>query len=304
MLPDSIFVMATSSPSAFDAPTIRRNSDRASATYDASAVLQARIRQQLIERLAWIAFEPDVIVDLGCATGHAARALCERWPRARVIAVDIAPGMLREAAKQEGAARFERLCADALCLPLPDASVDLLFCNLMLQWCDDLDAVFAEIARVLRPRGLLTFTTFGPDTLIELRAAWREADDYTHVSPFADMHDIGDGLIRAGLVEPVLDVVRYTLTYPDVCALMRDLKAIGAQNATIGRPRGLTGRQRLRTVEQSYEQYRRDGRLPASYEVVFGQAWGAIEAPDTGPEGEYSIPVSAIRHRGSGRESP
>jgi malonyl-CoA O-methyltransferase len=281
-----------------DAAAVRVHFDRASATYDESAVLQTRVRQQLLERLEWIGFEPELVVDLGCGTGHAARALSQRWPAARVVAVDIAPGMLRAAARLEGASRFERICADALALPLPDASVDLLFSNLMLQWCDDADAVFAEIARVLRPRGLLTFTTFGPDTLMELREAWREADDFTHVSPFADMHDIGDGLVRAGLVEPVLDVLRYTLTYPDVRVLMRDLKAIGAQNATAGRPRGLTGRQRLRTVEQAYERHRRDGRLPASYEVVFGQAWGAL-APAGGlrDDGSHLIPVGAIGRR-------
>jgi len=281
-----------------DAGAVRRQFDRASASYDDSAVLQARVRQQLLDRLEWIAFEPDVVVDLGCGTGHAAQALAGRWPRAHVVAVDIAPGMLREAGRFDAGRQFERVCADALALPLPDASVDLVFCNLMLQWCDDLDGAFAEITRVLRPRGLLTFTTFGPDTLIELREAWREADDYTHVSPFADMHDIGDGLVRAGLVEPVLDVLRYTLTYPDVRALMQDLKAIGAQNATTGRPRGLTGKQKLRVVEQAYERHRREGLLPASYEVVFGQAWGATDRPDRGHDGEFAIPVSAIRRRG------
>ena len=115
------------------------------------------------------------------------------------------------------------------------------------------------------------------------------------------MHDIGDGLVRAGLVEPVLDVVRYTLTYPDVYSLMRDLKAIGARNATTGRPRGLTGRQTMRAVEQTYERHRHEGKLPASYEVVFGQAWGAIERSDAERDGEFAIPVSAIRRRG---ESP
>ena len=282
---------------ALDRSAIRNNFDGASANYDASAVLQARVREQLIERLDWIAFEPDTIIDLGCGTGHAACALGARWPKARVIAVDFSPGMLREAARRDDAARFERLCADALELPLPDASVDLLFSSLMLPWCDDLDAAFAEIARVLRPRGLLTFTTLGPDTLIELQEAWHEADDYTHVIPFADMHDIGDGLIRAGLAEPVLDVVRYTLTYPDVYSLMRDLKAIGARNATTGRPRGLTGKAALRAVEQNYERHRHDGKLPASYEVVFGQAWGPVERPDAERNGEFSIPVSAIRRR-------
>ena len=282
---------------ALDRSAIRDNFEKASASYDESAVLQARVRQQLIERLDWIAFEPDTVLDLGCGTGHAARALAARWPKARVIAVDFAPGMLREAARHDESARCERLCADALGLPLPDASVDLLYSNLMLPWCDDLDAAFSEIARVLRPRGLLTFTTLGPDTLIELHEAWHEADDYTHVIPFADMHNIGDGLIRAGLVEPVLDVVRYTLTYPDIYSLMRDLKAIGVRNATTRRPRGLTGRQTMRTVEQTYERHRHDGKLPASYEIVFGQAWGAVERPDAGHDGEFAVPVSAIRRR-------
>jgi len=282
---------------ALDRSAIRDNFDDAAANYDKSAVLQARVRQQLIERLDWIAFEPDTILDLGCGTGHAARALGARWPKARVIAVDFAPGMLREAARHDDAGRFERLCADALELPLPDASVDLLYSNLMLPWCDDLDTAFAEMARVLRPRGLLTFTTLGPDTLIELNESWHEADDYTHVIPFADMHDIGDGLIRAGLVEPVLDVVRYTLTYPDVYSLMRDLKAIGARNATTGRPRGLTGRQTMRTVEQTYERHRHEGKLPASYEVVFGQAWGAIARSDAERDGEFAVPIGAVGRR-------
>jgi malonyl-CoA O-methyltransferase len=280
-----------------DREAARRNADRASATYDAAAVLQARLRQQMIERLEWIAFTPEVVVDLGCGTGHAARALGVRWPQSRVIAIDSAPAMLAEAARQDGSGRCEYLGADALALPLPDASVDLVFSNVLLPWCDDPDAVFADVARVLRPRGLFTFSTFGPDTLIELREAWRAADDATHVIPFTDMHDIGDGLVRAGLVEPVLDVCRYTLTYPDVRSLMRDLKAIGAQNATAGRPRGLTGRGRLRAVEQAYENHREDGVLPATYEVIFGQAWGSTRQPGAEPDGEFAFPVGSIRRR-------
>jgi len=280
-----------------DRAAIRSHFDRASRTYDESAVLQQRVRQQMIDRLDWIAFEPETVVDLGCGTGLAALALAGRWPKARVIAVDFAPGMLRELARHDRDNRCERLCSDARSLPLADASVDLAFCNLMLPWCEDLDAVFTEIARVLRPRGLLSFTTFGPDTLVELRAAWQEADDATHVHPFTDMHDIGDGLIRAGLSEPVLDVSRFTLTYPDVGALMRDLKAIGSQNATSDRPRGLTGRSRMAAVEKAYEAYRSDGVLPATHEVVFGQAWGAIERPDQERDDEFAFPVSSLRRR-------
>jgi len=280
-----------------DIAAARRNADRARATYDEFAVLQARVRQQLIARLDWIAFAPDVVVDLGCGTGHGALALAARWPRARVIAVDASAGMLAEAAGHDPAARCERLRAEARALPLPDASVDLAFSNLMLQWCDDLDAVFAEVARVLRPRGLFTFTTLGPDTLVELREAWRAADAGLHVIPFADMHDIGDGLVRAGLAEPVMDVVRYTLTYPKLRALMQDLRATGAQNVMAARPRGLTGRARLAAVEQAYERHRRDGVLPASCEVVFGQAWGAVADQRPRDGGEVSIPLARIRRR-------
>lgn len=280
-----------------DATAARRNAGRASATYDEFAVLQARVRQQLVDRLDWIAFTPQTVVDLGCGTGHGALALAARWPGARVLAVDHAPAMLEQLARRDDDARCERLCADVRALPMPDASVDLVFCNLTLQWCDDLDAAFAEVERVLRPRGLFSFTTLGPDTLVELRDAWRAADDGEHVIPFTDMHDIGDGLVRAGLAEPVLDVVRYTLTYPDLRALMRDLKGMGAQNALAQRARGLTPRARLAAVEQAYERHRRDGSLPASCEVVFGQAWGAPESGRLRAGGEVVVPLARIRRR-------
>jgi len=280
-----------------DIAAARRNANRARATYDDFAVLQARVRQQLIARLDWIAFTPDVVVDLGCGTGHGALALAARWPGARVVAVDASPGMLEQAARHDPAGRCERLCAEARALPLPDASVDLVFSSLMLQWCDDLDAAFAEVARVLRSRGLFTFTTLGPDTLVELREAWRAADAGLHVIPFTDMHDIGDGLVRAGLVEPVMDVVRYTLTYPTLRALLQDLRATGAQNALAARSRGLTGRSRLAAVERAYERHRRDGVLPASCEVIFGQAWGAVADHRPRAGGEVTIPLARIQRR-------
>jgi malonyl-CoA O-methyltransferase len=281
-----------------DPEAVRRHADRASATYDGFAVLAARLRAQMIERLGWIAFEPDTVLDLGCGTGHAAIALASRWPKARVVALDFAPGMLRETGRHDQADRCERLLASAFAVPLPDASVDLVFSNLLLPWCADLDALFIEVARLLRPRGLFTFTTCGPDTLAELRDAWRQADHGTHVHPFTDMHDIGDGLIRAGLVEPVLDVSRFTLTYPDLAAVARDLKSTGAQNAATDRPRGLTGRARWRAVARAYEGYRRDDVLPATVEAVFGQAWAGLEK--TGRDDEFAFPVSAIGRREPG----
>lgn len=278
-----------------DTEAVRRYADRASASYDEFAVLASRLREQMIERLGWVAFEPETVLDLGCGTGHAAIALARRWPKARVIALDFSPAMLRETERHDEAGRCERICADAFDVPLPDASVDLVFSNLLLPWCTDLDAVFAEVARLLRPRGLFTFTTCGPDTLSELRDAWRRADDGAHVHPFTDMHDIGDGLIRAGLAEPVLDVSRFTLTYPDFAAVALDLKSTGAQNAASDRARGLTGRARWQAVERGYDAHRRDGLLHATVEAVFGQAWAGLEK--TGRDDEFSFPVSGIGRR-------
>jgi malonyl-CoA O-methyltransferase len=278
-----------------DRAAIRRHHDRASAGYDASAVLAVRLREAMIARLDWTAFSPEVVLDLGCGTGHGAASLAARWPGARVLGLDASRGMLHEAQRRGAKLRIEWLHAEAESLPLPDASVDCVFSNLALPWCEDVDAVFAEVARVLRPRGLFTFTTVGPDTLIELRGAFRAADEGVHVHPFTDMHDIGDGLVRAGFAEPVLDVSRYTLTYPDIDALMRELKATGAQNAASGRLRGLTGRRRLRAMTEAYELYRADGVLPASVEAVFGQAWGALARAQD--DGEFAFPVSAIGRR-------
>jgi malonyl-CoA O-methyltransferase len=280
--------------SQLDKASLREAFDRASAGYDRAAVLQTRVRGELLERLELVSTRPQVILDLGCGTGHAARELKRRYRRATVIALDIAPGMLREAGRRRRLfARFTRVCGDALRLPLRTASVDLLFSNLMLQWCDELDTVLAEMRRVLKPEGFLSFSSFGPDTLRELRAAWSAVDGAQHVHQFLDMHDVGDALGRAGLREPVLDVERLELTYPDVRALVRDLKSIGAHNAALTRRRGLTGKDAWQSMTAAYETFRRNGTLPASYEVIYGAAWGAAGAPVDA--GEVRIAVDAIR---------
>jgi malonyl-CoA O-methyltransferase len=280
-----------------DRAAIRRYAGRASARYDESAVLAARLRDELVRRLDWISFEPEVVLDLGCGTGHGAATLAVRWPRARVMALDASPSMLEQSGRREGAARIDWLLADAEAVPLPDASVDLVFSNLLLPWCEDLDAIFDEVARILKPRGLFTFTTFGPDTYAELRAAWRSADSGPRVHPFTDMHDLGDGLVRARFAEPVLDVSRYTLTYATVEALMRDLRSTGAQNAAHGRTRALTGRGRLQAMADAYEAFRTGGVLPATQEVVFGQAWGGADRTPPHRGDSYSVPVDSIGRR-------
>ena len=286
-------------PFHLDRARLRASFERASASYEAAASLQARIAAELLERLELFRFAPGVVLDLGSGTGRATRELKRRYPHARVIALDIAPGMLRVARRHQWPwRRFDRVCGDALRLPFKDGSVDLIFSNLMLQWCDPLAAALSEARRVLAASGFFSFSTFGPDTLHELRSAWAEADGYNHVNRFADMHEVGDALVRAGLMEPVLDVDRIEVGYPDVLALMRDLKAIGAHNVTAGRPRALVGRERFTRVQQAYEAFRCDDRLPATYEVIYGASWGAAGRPASSAlEGVARIAPGSIRRR-------
>ena len=262
---------------------MRQAFEQAASSYDAAAVIQREISQRLLERLNYINLEPVRILDVGAGTGISLAGFKQHYPAANIFALDIARSMLLEAKKKQG--WWQRLrqpvkliTGDAESLPLADASVDLLFSNLAVQWCLDLDQTFREFKRVLKPGGLLMFTTFGPDTLKELRSCWSQVDGYTHVNNFIDMHDIGDALIRSSFAEPVMDMELLTMTYSDVPSLMRDLKSVGAHNVTRGRSRKLTGKGRLQQVIDAYEQFRSDGVLPASYEVVYGHAWIAEEA--------------------------
>jgi malonyl-CoA O-methyltransferase len=282
---------------------MRRSFDRAAATYDAAAVLQAEVRGLLLERLDLTRLEPRVVLDVGTATGQGARALKQRYPNARVIAVDSSAGMLRVAARRRAWLRpFVLLCADATRLPLADASVDMAFSNLLLPWCDP-DALFAELYRVLTPRGLLTLTGLGPDTLKELRAAWAAADGYVRVAEFIDMHDVGDALVRAGFAAPVLDVERYTLRYTDVQALAADLKATGARNGAPGRLKGLTSPRKFAAMQSAYEAHRSEGRLPATCEVVFAQAWAPVEKRARAPSPQ-GISLESLREQLATRRRP
>lgn len=270
-----------------DKARVRAAFDRAAPQYDAAAVLQREVRTRMLQRLDYVRIDPDDILDAGSGTGQATRELAARYRDAQVVALDIALGMLQVAVDHHpwwqrftSRRQFE-LCGDLEALPLASNSMDMIWSNLAVQWCNDLDRTFADMARVLRPDGLLTFSTFGPDTLKELREASSVDASHVHVSRFLDMHDIGDALVRAGFSDPVLDVEYFVLTYDDVLGVMRDLKSIGAHNAAQGRRRGLEGKGFLKHLEQRYEQFRADGTLPATFEVIYAHAWkGPLRLPD------------------------
>jgi malonyl-CoA O-methyltransferase len=294
---------AMNDAAAIDRRALARSFNRAAAGYDAAAQLQQRVRAELLERLRFFSLAPQTILDLGAGTCQGSLALHRRYPRARVIALDIAPGMLN-ASPRPGwpRRRFERVCADAYALPLASGSIDLVFSSLMLQWCDRPDKVFGELARVLKPGGVFVFASFGPDTLHELRLAWESVDHGAHVSQFPDMPQLGAALMHSGLLEPVMDVERHRLAYPSVHALMRELQRIGARNAASDRSRGLTSRARLQHMIAAYESRRTAAGVPATFEVIFGAAFGAAAQTSGAAQGslpgEYVVPLAALKRSG------
>lgn len=296
--------------SRIDRRAMARAFGAASSGYEAAARLQQSVREELLDRLRHFAPQAEVVLDLGCGTGAATVALRQSFPKATVVALDLAHGMLVEAGRKIGwldrlrGRGFARVNADATRLPLADGSVQVVFSSLMLQWCDDLDAALGEIQRVLAPGGLLLFSTFGPGTLQELRAAWACVDDQAHVNDFVDMHDLGAALARAGFQEPVLDVDRLREEYASPRALMRELKEIGAGNALSGRRRGLTTATQLRSMERAYlERFAIEGGVLASWDVIYASAFaGSATAngrkADRTDAQERLVPVSAIGRRG------
>ena len=256
--------------------------NKASASYENNAVLQKHVLGEMFLRLKLLKINPSSILDLGCGPGNAGPDLKKFYKPHDLIYLDFAYEMLKKAEEKNrdhflkafsSRTTQQFICADMEAIPLEENSIDMVWSNLSLQWCNDLDRVFAQIAKILTHNGLFIFSTFGPSTLYELRSSLSSFSEYSHVNQFIDMHDIGDALIRCGFSDPVLDIDVYTLTYSTFKEIMYDLKHIGARNALQGRAKGLTGKGFLYQLEKLYEIYRANDKLPASYEVVYGHAW-------------------------------
>lgn len=281
-----------------DKRQLRLSFEKAASGYDAAAALQREVCARMLERLSLVRISPGTVLDAGSGTGAAVAGLARRYPRASIVELDLSESMLRVARNRlpwwrrlltAGAPR-RQVCGDIERLPLAAGSIDLLWSNLSLQWSTDLARSLGECLRVLGADGLLMFSTFGPDTLKELRAAFQQVDGCVHVNRFIDMHDVGDLLVHTGFSDPVMDAEGFTLTYGKVADLMRELKALGAHNVNLGRSKGLSGRGAFARLEREYETFRRaDGRLPATFEVVYGHAWKP--KPRSAPGGRRVIDI-------------
>lgn len=266
-----------------DKSQVRAAFERAAQSYDHVAILQREVLTRMAQRLECINHSPKLVLDAGSGTGNGVPVLRQRYPHAKLIELDIAHNMLLTSrAKQRARDHYlQRLfrrqnwlvCADLERLPFTQTSVDMIWSNLALQWLNTPNEAFAECYRILKPEGLLIFSTFGPDTLKELHHAFSGLHGEVHVNRFIDMHDLGDALLAAQFNSPVMEMEKIILTYDRVHDVLRELKALGAHNAMLGRRHGLMGRKTWDTLLARYEAYRTAGKLPVSYEVVYGHAW-------------------------------
>jgi len=264
-----------------DRRQVGRRFSRVAANYEQADFFAREVDRRMQERLDYIKLEPKRILDLGCSRGGSIPGLAARYPAAQLIGLDISPAMLQAGQIARPGwqrwlglgrqAQVQRLAGDAVKLPLKSQSTAIVWSNLLLHWLDDPLPALAEAHRVLEVGGLLMFSTLGPDSLKELRSAF--SDGYAHTQRFIDMHDLGDMLVGCGFADPVMDMEVLTLTYDVFDDMLGELRAAGSGCAMKARRHGLTGRQTWARARAAYEGLRSDGKLPATFEIVYGHAW-------------------------------
>lgn len=250
--------------------------NRAAATYDQYNFLQKHVGQKLVAQLDFIKLSPKRILEIGCGTGFCTALLHEKYPEAQIIAIDIADAMLKKACSTIHHPLIQYVCADATHLPFKPAQFDLIFSNLTLQWLPYLSWIFKEWLRVMQASGCLMFSSFGPNTLHELRESWRGIDRYTHTNQFSDILTTGNELMHSGWQHPVLDHEDITVRYAQLNQLFKDLKMIGAHNMTYGRTPGLMGKHKWQKFLQNYaEHYRHNDKYNLSYQIIYAHCFAS-----------------------------
>jgi len=263
---------------------IRRQFVRTNPGFDTHAAVFERVGERLRERLPLLAIEPARVLDLGCRSGYQLAALRGLYPAAEVIGADPAPGKPLPVPRSWSAwlrrrTRDElRIAIDPERLPFVDGSLDLVISNLLLPWCAAPHLVFREVARVLAPGGAFLFTSVGPDTLREYRAAWASIDTHLHVFGLIDMHDLGDAMLGAGFAAPVLDRDEMQVDYPSIDALQEELRCLGGANLARGRRAGLMAPSVSGSL-RDYASASKDARFAVTLELVQGHAWKGDLAP-------------------------
>ncbi len=277
-----------------DRKTVIAAFNKAAQSYDQAAVLQREIADRLLDRLELVQIQPEIILDIGARTGYTSHLLAERYTKAQVIAVDWAENLLRFKEQKS----ILKICAEPEKLPLPAECADLIVANLVWHWVDDKMRCLQEWRRLLKPGGLLLFTTLGPDTLHELRASFAEVDEHPHVHLFLDMHDIGDLLMAVKFAEPVMQAEHLFLTYSHLKDLFRDLRNTGVTNALRARRQSLYGKQRWQKMQDRYNNFSSiEYGFPATMEVIYGIGWVAAQASVNYQDenGNILIPISNLK---------
>jgi malonyl-CoA O-methyltransferase len=284
--------------------TITRVFSRNAAAYDQHAAVQMEVGQRLLQRLDGINFDPRRILDLGCGTGAQSLALHERFRDASIVAMDLVMPMLRQADKRRGwwKKRFDSIVGNAMQLPLATSTFDLVHTNLMLQSCEDIESVLANLRRVLKPSGLLLVSTLGPDTLNELRRAGDRIIPGPDIAYPTDVQRLGSALSRAGFSEPVLDTDWLTVTYTSPQLLLTELECIGAIAPAPGhRPGSHEYASQTEWMAAGEKTRDEDGRYPVTWEAVYASAWSPDEGQpirtESGEEASFSVNSLKVRRR-------
>ncbi len=250
-----------------DKVNIKTSFSKAANSYDSVATLQRSIGKDLLATVHTKSLEGTVL-DLGCGTGFLTGELLKLATYQQLIALDLALPMLE--ITQEKYAQLPNLayiCADAEYLPLLDNLITIVFSNVALQWCQNLPAVFNEIRRILISNGTLMFSTFGSQTLHELKTAWAGVDNFKHVNEFYNAIEIENFLLAAGYKQVQISVTNYPQEYVSVMDLMRELKGIGAHNVMAGRSHTMTGKSKMQRMINNYASANKNS-ITATFEVI------------------------------------